>query len=69
MSCILNIDHFTLPNDIVVLLTKIYKYIGRNEYYENVIGSNMNRVIDQTVERDSYFIYIILNSNEVFRKM
>ena len=26
MSCILNIDRFTLPNDIVVLLTKIYKY-------------------------------------------
>jgi len=63
MSCILNIDHFTLPNDIVVLLTKIYKYVGKNDYYENVIGSNLNRVIDQTVEKDSYFLSKVLKLN------
>ena len=63
MSCILNIDHFTLPNDIVVLLTKIYKYIGKNDYYEDVIGSNKNRVVDQTVEKDSYFLSKILKLN------
>ena len=63
MSCILNIDRFTLPNDIVVLLTKIYKYVGKNEYYENVIGSNKNRVVEQTVEKDSYFLSKILKLN------
>lgn len=61
MSCLLNIDHYTIPNDIVVSLTKIYKYIGKNDYYLNTVGNDINRVIDQTVEKDTYFLSKILN--------
>ena len=61
MSCLLNIDHYTIPNDIVVSLTKIYKYIGKNDYYLDTIGNDISRVIDQTVEKDTYYLSKVLN--------
>jgi hypothetical protein len=30
MSCILNINRFILPNDVIIALTEIYQYIGKN---------------------------------------
>ena len=63
MSCLLNIDHYTIPNDIVVTLTKIYRYIGKNDYYLSSIGNDINKVIEQTVEKDTYYLSKILSLN------
>jgi len=60
MSCLLNIDHYTIPNDIVVTLTKIYRYIGKNDYYKSIIGNDIDKVINQTVEKDTYCLSKIL---------
>ena len=61
MNCISKLDHYIIPNDIVVTLSKIYRFIGNNEFYINTLGSDLNKVIDNTVERDAYYLSKILN--------
>lgn len=60
MNCISKLDHYIIPNDIVVTLSKIYRFIGNNEFYINTLGSDLNRVIDTTVQKDAYFLSKIL---------
>lgn len=61
MSCVNNIERLIIPNDIIVQLTKIYKYIGMNNYFQKVFESDIDIVIEQTVERDAFFLAQILN--------
>ncbi len=61
MSCIMNINRVLIPNDVINTLTNIYKYIGKNDSYEQVVNNDLLRIEDQTVERDCYFISKILN--------
>lgn len=60
MNCISKLDHYIIPNDIVVTLSKIYRFIGNNEFYINTLGSDLNRVVDTTVQKDAYFLSKIL---------
>lgn len=60
MNCISKLDHYIIPNDIVVTLSKIYRFIGNNEFYINTLGSDLNKVIDNTVEKDAYYLAKIL---------
>ena len=41
MFCLLNIDHYVIPNDIVVKLSKIYRYIGNNEVAKDIMDRNL----------------------------
>lgn len=61
MSCIININRFLIPNDVIASLTSIYRFIGKNETYANIVGNNLTRIIDQTIERDAYFLAQIIN--------
>lgn len=61
MSCIKNINKFIVPNDVLFTLMNIYKYIGKNEHYENVASSDMHRIVSQTIERDTYFLSKLIN--------
>ena len=56
MSCILNINRFILPNDVIIALTEIYQYIGKNTYYQKVVANDKHRIIEQTIARDCYFL-------------
>lgn len=60
MSCIININRFLIPNDIITTLSNIYQYIGKNESYEETLGNDINRIMDQTIERDCYFFAKLL---------
>ena len=60
MNCISKLEHYIIPNDIVVTLSKIYRFIGNNEFYINTLGSDLNKVIDNTVEKDAYYLAKIL---------
>lgn len=60
MSCVLNINRFIIPNDVIVSLTEIYKYIGENEQLRKDVGNDINCIVSQTVERDAYFLSRIL---------
>lgn len=63
MSTVLNINHFIIPNDAIVLLTDIYRWIGQNLMFSETVKSDLERVIDQTVERDCFFLSQILKLN------
>lgn len=60
MSCIQNINRFLIPNDVTVILANIYKNIGKNGVFEEIVGNDKERVIEQTVERDAYFLSSII---------
>ncbi len=60
MSCIKNINRFLIPNDVIVTLSQIYRYIGNSKQYAEEVGSDRERVIEQTVERDAYFLGVLL---------
>ena len=60
MSCILNLNRFLIPNDVIAGLMSIYKFVGKNEVYENKVGHDLDRIINQTIERDSYFLAKII---------
>lgn len=60
MSCVLNMNRFIIPNDVILTLSEIYQYIGKNEYFTKTVGNDMNRVIEQTIARDCYFLAKIL---------
>ena len=60
MNCISKLDHYIIPNDIVVMLSKIYRFIGNNEFYISSLGNDLNKVIDTTVNKDAYFLSKIL---------
>lgn len=61
MSCIININRYLIPNDVITTLSSIYQYIGKNESNEVTVGNDLNRIIEQTIERDCYFLAKILN--------
>ena len=60
MNCISKLDHYIIPNDIVVILSKIYRFIGNNEFYINSMGNDLNKVIENTVNKDAYYLAKIL---------
>ena len=60
MSLISNIGYFILPNDALANLTAIYRWIGKNESFNNALKNDIDRVVEQTVQRDSYFLARIL---------
>ena len=60
MSCVLNINRFLVPNDIIVDLSDIYQYIGENTEVRGIVGNDLNTIIDQTVEKDAFYLSKIL---------
>ena len=60
MNCLLNVNHYIIPNDIVVQLCKIYRFIGNNDYYIKTLGNDISKVIELTVEKDAYYFSKIL---------
>ena len=56
MTCTKNINKFIVPNDVILNLCEIYKYIGKNEKYKELSASDYNRILSQTIERDTYFL-------------
>lgn len=60
MSTVLNIDRFIIPNDIIVSLSNIYKWIGQNKFFKDAVKNDLDKIIDQTIERDTFFLSQIL---------
>lgn len=61
MSCIENINRYIVPNDVIKTLMSIYKYIGKNETYNEITKSNISKIVEQTIQRDAFFLAKILN--------
>lgn len=56
MSCIENINRYIVPNDVITLLTKVYKHIGKNEIYQDSTKNSLSKIKEQTIERDAFFL-------------
>ena len=63
MSCIENINRYIVPNDIITLLTKVYKYIGKNEVYSETTKTSIGKIQEQTIQKDAFFLAKILSIN------
>ena len=60
MYCLSKLDHYIIPNDIVVKLSKVYRFIGNNDFYINSLGNDLNKVVESTVNKDAYYLSKIL---------
>jgi hypothetical protein len=60
MSTVLNIDRFIIPNDVIVSIANIYKWIGQNKFFKDIVKNDLDKIVDQTVERDAFFLAQIL---------
>ena len=56
MNGLKNIDKIIIPTDIILDLVDIYKYIGKNDDYYNRVENNYDIILEQTIERDTYFL-------------
>ena len=63
MKCLSNLERLSYPADLVMDLTSLYRYKGKDFYYEDVLKSEMNGIIKRTVERDTFYVGKILNLN------
>lgn len=61
MSTISNIERLIIPSSDIFNLTTLYKWIGQNEVFKQIARNDMKVVMMQTVERDTFFLSLILN--------
>ena len=54
MKCVSNLDRINYPSDLVMDLTKLYRFKGKDFYYEDVLKANLNGMINKTVEKDTF---------------
>ncbi|MDD3999693.1 MAG: hypothetical protein PHX62_02200 [Bacilli bacterium] len=63
MSTVLNIERFIIPSDVIVSLTNIYRWIGKNSFFTDAVKGDLERIIEATVERDAFFLSQIIKLN------
>ena len=63
MKCISNIDRITYPSDLVMELTKLYRFKGKDFYYEDALKTRLGSIIKLTIEKDTFFAAKLLNLN------
>ncbi len=51
-----NINRFIIPNDVIATLMQIYKYIGKNDIYSKIASPDIERIVEQTIEKDTYYL-------------
>lgn len=63
MNCLKNLDRITYPAELVMDLTNLYRYKGKDFYYEDVLKSDLNGIIRVTIEKDTFYAAKLLNLN------
>ena len=63
MHCLQNLDRITYPAELVMDLTNLYRYKGKDFYYEDVLKNEMNGIIKVTIEKDTFYAAKLLNLN------
>lgn len=63
MHCLSNIDRITYPSDLVIDLTKLYRFKGKDFYYEDVLKSELKSIVKTTIEKDTFYASKLLNLN------
>ncbi len=60
MYCLENMQRISYPSDLVMDLTKLYRFKGKDFYYEDIFKSDMQTIIKDTIERDTFFAARVL---------
>ncbi|XMB66434.1 hypothetical protein RI065_09035 [Mycoplasmatota bacterium zrk1] len=55
-----SLDRLLIPNDIIISLTEIYKYQGRQINHNKIIKKDIKVIIEQTIERDIFYFSKLL---------
>lgn len=61
MYCLENMQRISYPSDLVMDLTTLYRFKGKDFYYEDVFKSDMQTIIKETIEKDTFFAAKLLN--------
>ena len=60
MSNFSNLNQYILPTDILMDMLNTYKYLGCNKIYKEKLSNNYDVILGQTLERDTYFLALIM---------
>lgn len=55
MNCLKNLERINYPAELVMDLTKLYRFKGKDFYYEDVLKNYMAGIIKVTVHKDCFF--------------
>ncbi len=55
-----NITHVRIPNDIIARYLELYRFIGRNQELLQVVKSDFDTLVDETIRKDAYFLSELL---------
>lgn len=56
-----NMKRISYPSDLVMDLTKLYRFKGKDFYYEDIFKTDMQTIIKDTIEKDTFFAAKVLN--------
>ncbi|MDE6656566.1 MAG: hypothetical protein K2J85_06215, partial [Anaeroplasmataceae bacterium] len=54
-------QRISYPSDLVMDLTRLYRFKGKDFYYEDIFKSDMQTIIKDTIEKDTFFAAKVLN--------
>lgn len=63
MSWVSQLDIFRLPSDVIIGLTDVYSYKGRQVFHDDVIGSDIKLYVEQTMIQDIEAFAALLDLN------
>lgn len=63
MKCLTNMERITLSTDIVMDMIKLYQYKGKDFYYQDILKSDLDYIIKETVEKELFFLSKLLKLN------
>lgn len=58
-----NIKRISYQADLVMDLTKLYRFKGKDFYYEDVFKNQMNNIVNETIYKDCLYAASLLNLN------
>lgn len=61
MKSISNMERITLTTDMVMDMIKLYQFKGKDFFYEDVMRSDMDYIIKQTCEKETFYLNRKLN--------
>lgn len=63
MYCIENVERTNYPADLVLELTKLYCFKGKDFYYDALFKNDLQTMIKETIEKDTYYAGKLLKLN------
>ncbi len=63
MKSITNLSRAIVPNELIPKLTHVYKYIGKNFYYDEILKKDKELLSYNNLEKNAYFLALLKELN------